>query len=60
MPIPNHCVECDKPVTNGEILKKELVLVCDTCIEKEDDIKICDECGEAPTMCRCDMEKENE
>ena len=31
MPIPNHCIECDKPVVSGKVLKKELVLVCDKC-----------------------------
>ena len=46
MPMPNHCVECDKPVVSGKVLKKELVLVCDKCKEKEDDTKICGGCGE--------------
>ena len=36
MPMPNHCVECDKLVVSGKVLKKELVLVCDKCKEIED------------------------
>ena len=52
-PMPNHCVECDKPVVIGEVLKKELILVCDKCKEIEDNTKICDGCGEADCNGSC-------
>ena len=53
MPMPNHCVECDKPVVSGKVLKKELVLVCNKCKEKEDHTEICDGCGEADCNGSC-------
>jgi hypothetical protein len=31
MPIPNHCIECDKPLTNDD------GWVCDTCLKKDKD-----------------------
>ena len=46
LPIPNHCVECDKPTFNT---------TCDNCKEKEDDTKICGGCGEVDPVCYCDM-----
>ncbi len=54
MPMPNHCIECDKPVVSGEILEKELVLICDKCKEKEDNTKICNGCGEVHPICYCE------
>ena len=45
LPIPNHCVECDKPTFNT---------TCDECKEKEDDTKICGGCGETDPVCYCD------
>ena len=38
MPIPNHCIECDKPTMD---------ITCDKCKKEEDHTKICDGCGEA-------------
>ena len=31
MPMPNHCIECDKPLS-----KHSVNLVCSVCKEKED------------------------
>ena len=42
MPMPNHCVECDKPLS-----KDSVGIECHVCREKEDHTKICDGCGEA-------------
>ena len=48
MPMPNHCVECDKP------LPKEFVGVeCHICREKEDHTPICNICGEADCNSSC-------
>ena len=45
-PIPNHCIECDKPMhICGHI--------CNECKEKEDHTKICDGCGEADCNGAC-------
>jgi len=41
-PIPNHCIECDKPLP-----KESVGVECHICREKEDHTKICDGCGEA-------------
>lgn len=30
MPIPNHCIECDKPLPDGDSW------MCESCQEKED------------------------
>ena len=53
MPMPNHCIECDKPVVSRKVLKKELVLVCDKCKEIEDHTEICDGCGETDCNGSC-------
>lgn len=29
MPMPNHCIECDKPLRNGE------VYMCQNCFEEQ-------------------------
>ena len=55
MPMPNHCIECDIPIVSAEVLKKELVFICDKCKEKEDNIKVCGGCGEVDPVCYCDM-----
>ena len=39
MPMPNHCIECDVPITDD--------VMCDKCKKKEDNTIICGECGEA-------------
>ena len=44
LPIPNHCIECDKPTFH---------ITCDKCKEKEDHTKICDGCGEADCNGSC-------
>ena len=44
LPIPNHCIECDKPTFN---------ITCDKCKEKEDHTKICDGCGETDCNGSC-------
>ena len=43
-PIPNHCIECDKPTMD---------ITCDKCKEEEDHTKICGECGEADCNSAC-------
>jgi len=46
MPMPNHCIECDKPMhICGHI--------CNECKEKEDHTKICDGCGEVDCNGSC-------
>ena len=46
MPMPNHCIECDKPMhICGHI--------CNKCKEKEDHTEICDGCGEADCNGSC-------
>ena len=44
MPMPNHCIECDKPTMD---------IICDKCKEEEDHTKICNECGEADCNGAC-------
>ena len=45
-PMPNHCIECDKPMhICGHI--------CNKCKEKEDHTKICRWCGEANCSGAC-------
>ena len=34
MPIPNHCIECDKPLTNDD------GWVCDSCQDKEEKCQV--------------------
>ena len=48
MPMPNICVECDKPLP-----KKSLGIVCYICKEKEDHTKICGGCGEVDCNGSC-------
>ena len=44
LPMPNHCIECDKPTFH---------ITCDNCKEKEDNTKICNWCGEADCNGSC-------
>ena len=48
-PMPNHCIECDKPTMD---------IICDTCKEKEDNTKICGKCGEENCHCNTGVEDE--
>ena len=50
MPMPNHCVECDKPTMD---------ITCDKCKEIEDNTKICRWCGEADCDSSCPDEDDN-
>ena len=47
-PMPNHCIECDKPLP-----KESVGVECHVCREKEDHAKICDGCGEADCNGSC-------
>ena len=48
MPMPNHCIECDKPLS-----KDSVGVECHVCREKEDHTKICRWCGEADCDSSC-------
>ena len=55
MPIPNHCIECDKPITKTTSSKTigTLIPICSNCAEKENLTEICSMCGEED--CYCDI-----
>jgi hypothetical protein len=44
MPLPNHCIECDKPITEG--------IVCGYCQDKLDG-RICIRCNSLEDGCKC-------